>query len=736
MASARKPLLALGAGLGTLAVAVFTVLIVNKSDVATRLLYRFTRASSSVSLRGGVRQWEGEVIWTATDHVHPLCRQSLTQQDADVICAARYPDRPIKLGTIYAASVLTGQSTHGPVALANFGCTGSEKLLDECPRPFAHDIPATNCPTGAAAIACRAVTPIGENVRLQGGKATEGRLELSIGGNWSSVCVLALDTKLSRLEAKPICKALGLWYSTPAVSSPGEFGAGSGDLVTSVPQCTGEEPDISYCSFRPLAASSICNHTQDAGIRCTVPAMPSSAIQLKGFVNQPWKGALVIQEPLSVQTTGVCSLNWNTTNTLVTCKTAGFKYGGATINPMSSSSVRTKARLGRLECNGTEATLAQCPGYDLINSFQCGPDPKLASVDCSGCGTKSTAEQGSIRVMDAGTLNKDCMYSIRPNGNASLYKLWVDDLVLLSGDFIDVREAPDHDPGLAAGPTTQGPFVLFKNDAYVRVKSSNSTGHRAMLHWSPVTVETVTSLTCTDDDMKIRVNLTELRWLYSDTDPAYISLVNEGCTGSAVGDEWVIDNPHSQCYTQRQIDERFVHYRNALIYKELGNGPIVREHRWRVDLVCNFNRQMQVGLNYALTDVHNYEMNLKSDYSAQIHIYNDSSLNTELQVNQMKAQLGDDLYVNIRLSGHWNVTMHLRDCVARPQPGSDVSYTLIDDGCAVDSQTFIVYNTHNSTLFHFKAFEFYSGFSTVYIDCDVIYCTPLDNSPSCITSCK
>ncbi|XP_070183521.1 CUB and zona pellucida-like domain-containing protein 1, partial [Littorina saxatilis] len=300
-----------------------------------------------------------------------------------------------------------------------------------------------------------------------------------------------------------------------------------------------------------------------------------------------------------------------------------------------------------------------------------------------------------------------------------------------------VRETPDHDPeGLAAGPTTQGPFVLFKNDAYVRVKSSNSTGHRAMLHWSPVTVETVTSLTCTDDDMKIRVNLTELRWLYSDTDPAYISLVNEGCTGSAIGDEWVIDNPHSQCYTQRQIDERFVHYRNALIYKELGNGPIVREHRWRVDLVCNFNRQMQVGLNYALTDVHNYEMNLKSDYSAQIHIYNDSSLNTELQANQMKAQLGDDLYVNIRLSGHWNVTMHLRDCVARPQPGSDVSYTLIDDGCAVDSQTFIVYNTHNSTLFHFKAFEFYSGFSTVYIDCDVIYCTPLDNSPSCITSCK
>ena len=43
-----------------------------------------------------------------------------------------------------------------------------------------------------------------------------------------------------------------------------------------------------------------------------------------------------------------------------------------------------------------------------------------------------------------------------------------------------------------------------------------------------------------------------------------------------------------------QIDGNFVQYRNALIYKEQGAGPIVREHRWRVDLQCNFRRQMQV----------------------------------------------------------------------------------------------------------------------------------------------
>ena len=41
-------------------------------------------------------------------------------------------------------------------------------------------------------------------------------------------------------------------------------------------------------------------------------------------------------------------------------------------------------RLERLECEGHEATLAQCPGYDVINSFQCGSGMTVAAVDCSG----------------------------------------------------------------------------------------------------------------------------------------------------------------------------------------------------------------------------------------------------------------------------------------------------------------------------------------------------------------
>ncbi|KAL8584092.1 hypothetical protein ACOMHN_022432 [Nucella lapillus] len=195
-----------------------------------------------------------------------------------------------------------------------------------------------------------------------------------------------------------------------------------------------------------------------------------------------------------------------------------------------------------------------------------------------------------------------------------------------------------------------------------------------------VTLESVTSLNCKADVMEVRVNVTELRWLYNDTKPAYISLLDESCNGTMIGDIWTVHNAHSQCYTQRKIDQNWIQYQNALIYKEHGSGPIVRHHRWRLDLNCRFNRHLQVGMGYALTQMKNYEIQLKSEYAAEIHLYNDSSLQTELKPNQVRARLEEDLYVKIDLKGDWDVHMHLQKCVARPAPLSLTSYTIIQDG--------------------------------------------------------
>ena len=49
-----------------------------------------------------------------------------------------------------------------------------------------------------------------------------------------------------------------------------------------------------------------------------------------------------------------------------------------------------------------------------------------------------TSEQGDVTVMSERTVNQDCMYTVRPEGNATLYKLWLDDVILNQGDLIDV----------------------------------------------------------------------------------------------------------------------------------------------------------------------------------------------------------------------------------------------------------------------------------------------------------
>ena len=50
----------------------------------------------------------------------------------------------------------------------------------------------------------------------------------------------------------------------------------------------------------------------------------------------------------------------------------------------------------------------------------------------------STAESGVFVALSSGTVSKDCMYVIRPRGQASLYKLWIDDVILHNGDLLDV----------------------------------------------------------------------------------------------------------------------------------------------------------------------------------------------------------------------------------------------------------------------------------------------------------
>ncbi|XP_067653017.1 deleted in malignant brain tumors 1 protein-like [Haliotis asinina] len=783
----------------------------------------------SSELVGGSYPWEGRVFVRGQGGKYgAMCSSYVTTQDLTVVCRSIFPNEQVK-GYSSPVSAFGGSLENNVMANAP-RCFGTESDILQCPGGMINWVDKSVCVRGQAAVNCQANTPM----RLAGGTSLyAGRLEVFANSTWGSVC----NVGFTSLDARVVCDKLGFWHASPSVVSTSSYGTFTGPVHMENVTCKGTEPDLAFCSFDD---DTTCNHTTDVGINCQPALLSASYVRLTDGV-QPWEGRVEVYSTFRQSWTPACSNSWTTTNSKVTCTNLGYKYGGAVKTPMPEGSSRVL--LNRLTCHGNETNLAQCPGYWMRHSYDCGVfPPTTAAVDCSGgikvqltggtkpqeglveilqsgswaavanssvqteeasalcasvgyqntkpqvlpgntfgrgtnqtistlscsgarqhisqctisapvvntksvhaaircfsCGDTYTSESGSIPspgYPGSASDNNDCLYRISPKGPAQRYKLWFTNFKLSANDLVEIKEDPLSSPvGVYKGGAVPG-VHLFNKDIYIRFKSQCCGARTFYIRWEAVTLESTVSLTCSDAAMNIKVNITELRWLYPDTNPAYISLVNEGCTGSYSGDTWSINNPHSQCYTNRAIDPTYVTYRNALIYKEIGSGPIVREHRWRVDMECAFIRERKISQQYSVNNEFNYLRNLSADYSAEIHLYNDSTLSNEMSYDPIRAKLGDDLYVKVNLKGNWNVSMRLQNCVGKPDPNSTITYALVRNGCSSDKETHVVYENPTTTLFHFKAFEFYAGYSTVYLSCDVKFCTPGDVTSACNWKCN
>ena len=102
-------------------------------------------------------------------------------------------------------------------------------------------------------------------VRLVGGSSyNEGRVEVNYNGEWSTVC----DDGWDDTDAGVVCRQLGFGSSGSAIGSAG-FGQGSGLVSLSSVSCNGNEPILARCGHLGINVNKLCNHTEDAGVRCS-----------------------------------------------------------------------------------------------------------------------------------------------------------------------------------------------------------------------------------------------------------------------------------------------------------------------------------------------------------------------------------------------------------------------------------------------------------------------------------
>ena len=112
------------------------------------------------------------------------------------------------------------------------------------------------------------------SVRLVNGFTRyEGRVEVYYDGEWGTVC----DDGWSLVDAQVVCTQLGLGRATAAVVGP-YYGRGTGRIWLTSVNCRGTELGIENCSHSGWGITQNCDHTEDAGVRCTIPTTSMSLI--------------------------------------------------------------------------------------------------------------------------------------------------------------------------------------------------------------------------------------------------------------------------------------------------------------------------------------------------------------------------------------------------------------------------------------------------------------------------
>ena len=99
-------------------------------------------------------------------------------------------------------------------------------------------------------------------IRLMGGGANYGRVEVYHNGKWGTVC----DDHWTINEAKVVCRQLG-FSSASQASCCAKYGQGSDPVWMDDVYCQGGEAMLSRCRF-PGWEKHDCSHGEDASVAC------------------------------------------------------------------------------------------------------------------------------------------------------------------------------------------------------------------------------------------------------------------------------------------------------------------------------------------------------------------------------------------------------------------------------------------------------------------------------------
>jgi len=124
-------------------------------------------------------------------------------------------------------------------------------------------------------------------------------------GEWGTVC----DDGWDDTDAGVVCRQLGFGSSGTTIGSA-SFGQGSGPILLDSVTCSGSESTLASCGHLGVGITRSCNHSEDAGVRCTPAQGLYYAILITGLQDQVCNYMFAVLKTLCtcVYMTKICGL--------------------------------------------------------------------------------------------------------------------------------------------------------------------------------------------------------------------------------------------------------------------------------------------------------------------------------------------------------------------------------------------------------------------------------------------
>eukprot|EP00731_Ephydatia_muelleri_P028213 Em0019g1086a len=275
-----------------------------------------------------------------------------------------------------------GQGT-GFIWLDDVGCVGTEARLWDCANS---GIGIHNCVHSEdASVQCgTVVTCTTGSIRLAGGTALNGRVEVCNNGSWGTVC----DDLWDNTDATVACRQLG--YGSGVALSFAYYGQGTGFIWLDDVGCVGTEARLWDCANRGIGIHN-CLHSEDASVQCSTD----------------------VNECLT-NNGGCAQICTNTVGNFTCSCSAGYTLGADARSCLGSGVALSFAYYGQgtgsiwlddVGCVGTEARLWDCAnrGIGIHNclhsedaSVQCSTDVNECLTNNGGCAQICTNTVGNF----------------------------------------------------------------------------------------------------------------------------------------------------------------------------------------------------------------------------------------------------------------------------------------------------------------------------------------------------